>query len=519
MAERWRTGGELQEEPDIHRIARIFPGSVPGVHAPLAREARRLSPFSAETLRSRLSAAASPSARFGFQGLRAADAIAVEECLPLEFLIACDWGLDGPRWDARLRYFAVERGLSRRIVWTHASLVEAYEGPLGQEMRAFLRRDDLPRFVVPYRSTEFLARMARESGGQLSILANPLALKTRFDDKIAFREEAQGRGLRVPPGEIVEAKGLEAGLLKRWGAPFVVTERIGSSGNQTHLAGSAEEVGRLRGQLVAKLGAGAPVIVSAFLPGPAVGATGLIYGGRAWMSHPSVMVTGLEGCAMHRFDYAGSDYGAYLRLPRSVQARVEEATLKIGEWAAAAGYTGIFGVDFIAHGGDAYALELNPRMLGTTQLLTELERRESGAPPTVFWHLASFLGLVAGEEARQWIPGLARPRLAGFQLLLRNTGPTLLRVGSSLKPGIYGSLGAHPRFLRAGERLSDLQGPGEVLLACSPPERGTVVEPRGVFFKLEGLGTLYDEEVTGIAPWVGEAVRGFTHGLGLSGAG
>ncbi|MBI3025075.1 MAG: hypothetical protein HYY66_05260, partial [Candidatus Tectomicrobia bacterium] len=280
-------------------------------------------PFSAETLRSRLAAAAPASARFGFQGLRAADAIAVEECLPLEFLIACDWGLDGPRWDARLRYFAVERDSGRRIVWTHTSLVEAYGGPLGEEMRAFLRRDDLPRFVVPYRSTEFLARLARESGGRLSVLANPLGLKTRFDDKIAFREEAQRRGLMVPPGEITAAKGLEPGLFKRWGTPFVVTERIGSSGNQTHLVETSGELLRLRESLAAKLGPEAPVIASAFLAGPAVGATGLIYGGRAWMSHPSVMVTGLEGCAMHRFDYAGSDYGAYLRLPRAVQARIE----------------------------------------------------------------------------------------------------------------------------------------------------------------------------------------------------
>jgi hypothetical protein len=156
-------------------------------------------------------------------------------------------------------------------------------------------------------------------------------------------------------------------------------------------------------------------------------------------------------------------------------------------------------------------------MLGTTQLLTELERREGGVPPSVFWHLAAFLGLDAAEEARRWLPGLARPRLAGFQLLLRNTGPTPLRVGASLRPGIYDSLGFSPRFLREGERLSQLEEISEVFLTCSPPARGTVVEPRGVFFKLEGLGTLYDEEVKGIDPWVGKAVEGFTQGLALIG--
>ncbi|MEK6712369.1 MAG: ATP-grasp domain-containing protein [Nitrospinota bacterium] len=472
--------------------------------------------FAIETLRRRLLAAAPASARFGFQGLRAADAIAVEECLPLEFLIACDWGLDGPRWDARLRFFSAERGSARRIVWTHSSLVEAYDGPLGAEMRAFLRRDGSPRFVVPYRSTEFLARLAAESGGQLAILANPLALKARLDDKVAFREEAQRRGLEVTPGEIIEVRGLEAELFKRWGSPLVVTERIGSSGNQTHLVNGPEALPPLRERLAAKLGGETLVIARAFVAGPAVGATGLVWGGRAWMSHPSVMVTGLEGCAMHRFDYAGSDYGAYLRLPRRAQAGIGASTLKIGEWAAGLGYKGIFGVDFIVHGEEAYALELNPRLLGTTQLLTELELRAGDAPPTVFWHLGGFLGLEAEPNAPQWLPALAKPRLAGFQLLLRNTGPIPLQVGSSLNPGIYGSLGASPRFLREGERLSNLRDPEEVFLTCSPPERGTRVEPRGVLFKLEGLGTLYDEEVQEIAPWVREAVRGFTAQLGLS---
>lgn len=472
--------------------------------------------FALDSFARRLAAAAPSSARFGFQGLRAADSIAVEECLPLEFLIACDWGLDGPGWDGRLRYFSVERGGGRRIVWTHASLVQAYDGPLGQEMRAFLRRDDLPRFVVPYRSTEFLARLAGESGGRLSILANPLALKARFDDKVAFREEAARRGLRVPPGEIVEAEGLEAQLLKRWGAPMVVTERVGSSGNQTHLIEDAGALRRLREDLTAKLGPGALVVASAFLPGPAVGATGIVYGGRTWMSHPSVMVTGLAGCAMHRFDYAGSDYGAYLRLPRRAREQIEISTLRIGEWAAASGYKGIFGVDFIVHEGEAYALELNPRMLGTTQLLTELERRENEAPPSVFWHLAGFLGLDAREEAERWLLPLSRPRLEGFQLLLRNTGSSPQRVGASLRPGIYGNLEASPRFLREGVRISELKEPSEVFLTCSPPAEGTVVAPRGVYFKLEGLGTLYDEEVGGIAPWVPRAVESFTRGLAVS---
>jgi len=497
------------------KSAGLFGGlrwSLLGRGSPLASR-----PYTGEDLRKLLAQASPSGARFGFQGLRAADAIAVEECVPLEFLIACDWGLDGPRWDARLRYFSVERGNARRIVWTHGSLVDAYGGPLGAEFRQFLGTGGAPRLIVPYRSTEFLEKLAEE--GRLSILANPLGLKTRLDDKIAFREEAERCGLAVPPGQILEVGALEEGILRRWGPEVVVTERIGSSGNQTHLVASAGELAALRARLCEKLGKDAWVIASRYLRGPAVGATAFIYGGRAWMSHPSVMATGLAGCAMHRFDYAGSDYGAYGRLPRAARAGIESATLQIGRWAAGLGYAGIFGVDFIVHGGESYALELNPRLLGTTQLLTELERRAGPPPPSAFWHLAAFLAPVVEEaEAARQIAAQGLLRLAGFQLLLRNTGTRPLRVGRSSPPGVYGMMDASPRLLRDGDRIAALQGPDEVLLTCSPPARGTIVEARGVFFKLEGLGSLYEEGVERIAPWVGQMVEAFTRQLELSAA-
>jgi len=456
-------------------------------------------------------------ATFGFQGLRAVDSITVENIVPLDFLIACDYGLDGPEWDRRLRYFAVERGRNRRIVWTHSSLVEAYEGALGEQIRQYLSQGDTPRYVIPYRSTEFLGKLAEQAEGRLRILANPVEIKTRFDDKIAFRRQAVEAGFDVPPGDVAALGDLGLKHLEEFGPVMIISERIGSSGNQTHLIDSAEALANKRDELIETLGPDAPVIVSTFLSGPAVGTAGLIYNGKPWMSHPSVMFTGIPGCSMHRFDYAGSDYAAYRLVSLESRRKIEEFTLKIGEWIAEAGYRGIYGVDFIVHRDEPYALELNPRVLGTTQLMTELEEIQGSAPTTTFWHLAEFLKPGAALDAHQDLPAdLSRPDLSGFQLLIRNTSLSRVRIGDSLEPGIYAIQNGRPEFIRRGYRLSDVQDQDEVLVTCSPPAKGTIVEPRGAFCKLEGVSSIYEGGEEQISPAAREMIDVFTRRLALS---
>lgn len=472
-----------------------------------------------EELYDRLRAAVPEGATFGFQGLRAADSITVENIVPLDFLIACDYGLDGPEWDGRLRYFAVERGQNRRIVWTHASLVEAYAGALGREIREYLSRGEGPRCVIPYRSTEFLAELAERAGGGLRVLANPVEIKTRFDDKIAFRLRAVEAGLDVPPGEATALGELGARQLEEFGPSMIVSERIGSSGNQTHLIGSPGALSRKRAELIEKLGRDALVIASKFLEGPAVGAAGVVRGGKPWMSHPSVMFTGIPGCSMHRFDYAGSDYAAYRRrVSPASRRKIEEATLKIGEWIAGAGYRGIYGVDFIVHRGRPYALELNPRVLGTTQLMTELEEIQGGgAPPTTYWHLAEFLDPGASmDERRGLLADLDKPELSGFQLILRNTSAARVRVGRSLTPGVYAIRNGRLEFIRRGSRLHEVRERDEVLVTCSPPAKGAIVEPRGAFCKLEGISSIHEGGEAQISSSAREMIDAFTRHLALS---
>ena len=170
-----------------------------------------MSRHSKDNFNEALTSAVPDGSTFGFQGLRAVDSITMENIVPLDFLIACDYGLDGPEWDRRLRYFAVERGRNKRIVWTHSSLVEAYEGALGSQIRQYLSQGDAPRYVIPYRSTEFLGKLAEEADGRLRILANPVGIKTRFDDKISFRRRAVEAGFATAGPRLVITAGVPFG--------------------------------------------------------------------------------------------------------------------------------------------------------------------------------------------------------------------------------------------------------------------------------------------------------------------
>ncbi len=476
-----------------------------------------MSRYTKDDFNGMLTSAVPAGSIFGFQGLRSTDSITVENIVPLDFLIACDYGIDGPEWDERLRYFAVERGRKKRIVWTHSSLVEAYEGALGPQIREFLSQGNGRQYIIPYRSTEFLGQLAEQAGGRLRILANPVEIKTRFDDKVSFRRQAIEAGLGVPPGEVVALGSLGAKELEEFGPVMIISERIGSSGNQTHLIDSTEALSQKRNELIDKLGLDALVIVTAFLDGPALGAAGVICNGKPWMSHPSVMFTGIPGCSMHRFDYAGSDYAAYRQVSRESRRKIEEATLKIGDWIAEAGYRGIYGVDFIVHRDEPYAIELNPRVLGTTQLMTELEEIHSNAPTTTYWHLAEFLDRSDDIDAhRDLLADLGQPDLSGFQLLIRNTSSQRVKIGHSLAPGIYTLPKKSPEFIRQGHRLREVQEQDEVLVTCSPPAKGTIVEPRGTFCKLEGVSSIYEGGEKQISEDAQEMIHTFIRHLALS---
>lgn len=81
--------------------------------------------------------------------------------------------------------------------------------------------------------------------------------------------------------------------------------------------------------------------------------------------------------------YAGNDFAAYKKnIPAGIRQVVGELLKKLGALAAREGYYGILGADLIFNPKDfsVYFLEINPRMQGSTGLLSLLETSKGKVP-------------------------------------------------------------------------------------------------------------------------------------------
>ncbi|MFQ6111165.1 MAG: ATP-grasp domain-containing protein [Nitrospinota bacterium] len=421
---------------------------------------------------------------FGYQGLRATDSIAISPLLPLSFIIACDYGLDTAHYDRELRFFSLERGKGVRSLWTHGALLDSFPEFWGREVKDYLTSRPHPVCLIPYRSTHYMEELSEAEGGRVKILANPVHLKNVLDDKRRFRAVMGELGLKIPPGYVSLAEDISFREgARRLGNPFVAQLPVASSGNGTFLVRDEAE---LRG-LMRRLDYQGDLILNRYIHGYSLGMTACIYRGQFYMASPSVQLSGIADCSSHIFGYAGSDFAAFSRLvPPALKDKLLPQVERVGEWVAAQGYRGIFGVDFIVEGEELYAIEINPRLLGTTQLMTEAQLLSREVLPSVFLHLAEFLGVEVEVSSREeFNRATIHAELSGFQLFLRNTASTACRVEGEIEPGIYTLEGEGLKFLRFGRFQEELRDEEEFLLTCSVVPKGKVVVPGGVFLKLQ----------------------------------
>ncbi len=431
-----------------------------------------LSPFGGETC------------EFGYQGLRATDSIAVSALLPLSFIIACDFGTDTAHYDRELRFFSLERGKGVRSLWTHGALLDSFSEFWGREVKDYLTSRPHPVYLIPYRATHYMEDLSEGEGGRVKILANPVHLKNILDDKRRFRAAMGELGLKVPPGYVSLAGDISfKECTRRLGNPFVAQLPVASSGNGTFLV---REEGELR-ELLTRLDYHGDIILNRYIRGYSLGMTGCIYRGQFYMASPSVQLSGIPGCNSHLFGYSGSDFAAFSRfVPPVIKEKLLPQVERVGEWAASQGYRGIFGVDFLVEGDELHAIEINPRLLGTTQLMTEAQLLSRELLPSIFLHLAEFLGVKVDVGSREeFNRATIHAELSGFQLFLRNTSPTPCRIEGKLDPGIYNLEGENLRFLRFGRFQDELRDDEEFLLTSSVVPRGKVVVPGGVFLKIQ----------------------------------
>src|ERR1700737_2668687 len=234
----------------------------------------------------------------------------------------------------------------------------------------FCRRHG-PLAVMTFKPSERFEAAVRSASSRLIVGAGSrhMAVARSFENKLHFVDIAARLGLATPRWEVLNVTALDdyQALARRFGERLVIQGPRGNAGQRTWLVSSASELEEVR-----RREAGPSVRVAQHVGGMpfTVNAVAHRDGLLSW-SEPSRQVTGEPWLTPMALGSCGNAWGEPALEPHV--ADVGRATATIGEELARAGFTGVFGVDFVLGPEGPVIIETNPRMVASLPLATQAE--------------------------------------------------------------------------------------------------------------------------------------------------
>jgi hypothetical protein len=326
--------------------------------------------------------------------------------------------------------------------------------------------DGRPAIVVPPRATPAWAEAAAAWPDDVRLVGHADVGRIA-DDKIFVREQLRLLDVPVPASVVVpapEALAAYPGLVERLGSPFVLQAPQGAGGQGTSLVGTAAE-------LAAAVRAEPHVpqwLASAYAGDTTINVAGVVYPDRVVVSPASVQASGIAELGAAYGAYCGSDFGAVRAIAPALLERAYEGAARIGAWLHRGGHRGIYGADIAVSDVDIAFLEVNPRIQGSSWLLSAAQG-EAGLAPCLVEHVRALLDDEPGDDGPVPVERAVRP-FSGSHLLLRWTGPQ--------------------RVVESGPRSGEyLAGPEQVTVTGLPGP-GTVLVPGAITARLHASGSL-----------------------------
>ncbi|WP_020524435.1 ATP-grasp domain-containing protein [Catelliglobosispora koreensis] len=332
--------------------------------------------------------------------------------------------------------------------------------------------DERPLLLVPPRSSMAWEAAAAAWPGEVKLAGRPAVVTSRIaEDKIFVREQLAALGVPVPEAVVLPSAEIHFGLTgTRLGVPFVMQSPNGAGGQGTHLI--LHEAG-----LLAALREQPHVekwLLSRFAGSLTINAAGVVHADGVQLLPISVQSSGIAEVGASFGSYCGSDFGAAQQLPYRVTAQALQHAAVVGEWLRGQGHLGLFGADIAVHGDEIAFLEVNPRIQGSSWLLSKLQR-ESGQDACLEEHVQAILGAPLSTRTGPAAVG------TGSHLIVRWTGPagTIRHVPDGLE-GVSG-LPALGGTILPGAILARLESPGSL---STPDGHGLRPEARFLLDRL-----------------------------------
>jgi len=144
----------------------------------------------------------------------------------------------------------------------------------------------------------------------------------------------------------------------------------------------------------------------------------------------------------------------------------------------------VFGIDFVFDREKKliYPIELNPRLLGTTQMYMTLQN-ESNEPSLIGFHILEFLNAeykINIDELNNRI----KKEKKGAHIILRNKYNKDISIKKTLRPGVYTFKDNELVFLRSGYCLRHIKDKRKELVITSVPQKRKVFEPNSQLIRI-----------------------------------
>jgi len=407
-------------------------------------------------------------------GQRCTDAFTISGFVPLDSIFCCDFGEDfAEKWfDGAL--FSAEKELGRREDWGNLHLEMLWNSTAGRRIEAHINAGRTPLNAVCYRSLEVL-----EADSRIRVMAPPLVLKNRFDDKIFQVGLFRDLGIKGPEALVSRLGEMTYGEVKtRLGSSFVIQLPVGSSGENTYFVHDDDKFQRV----LAILGEGALVKIAAYIPCPSLNGNCIVLrkSGRlkAVASCPSVQIVGAAACTNRHETYCGNDFAASQQVPATALEQACEIMERVGLAMGEAGFLGLFGMDFLLDDDDVLALEINPRLQGSTQLLSVMQESR-GEIPIAALHVLQFAGLI-DEVPDAILDNLARMYripYEGAHFIIHSLEPLTCRVHHDVSAGACGLEDGALVRLGDAKTCRDTAATGRWCVLSNLPLPGLAISP------------------------------------------
>jgi hypothetical protein len=426
--------------------------------------------------------------------------IGIDEFAPISVVACSDHGreIDAIQERTGIRFYTLEEHTLTRL----APIGHQAEAEEETALIRVLGRLPKERYAIACPSPsrmldEFVAETGFPSASTPYKVADWLAEKKNWFtglDKLRLPRLA-GRWMRLGEERFDE-------LRRTVGPAFVAQLSRGVSGSGTAVIRSEsgyQQAGQRLGDAL--------VWVAPWMEGPslAVNAVALEHGTA--VGYPSVQLVGLAECHALPGAFCGNDFHATARMPAALVSQIQEQAGSIGAWIASLGFRGIFGLDFVADPAlrTAYAVDLNPRWLGSTALFAQAEQI-AGRIPLAALDLATRLGALSEEEGLR-LGERCREPVEASQLILYSGSADWGEVTGSPQPGVFGCENGSVQFVREGIRLSDCAGDGEFLVTAGVPRSGLRIQPGSHMLRIYSRAPVLENGGPGLLPWCRQVVQ------------